>query len=435
MENTFIGIDLGTSGCRACLIDINENVLQEARVDLPDPIIQNQHVEQDPELWWQATKNVLLTLSEHPRFQNLSAISVDGTSSTLLVTDEDYNPLAPALMYNDARATNEAEQVRLLAPEKASAVFGASSSLSKLLWLLKKYPASKKALHQADYILGKLSGHYVSDFNNCLKAGFDPESEAWPDWLSKLSIPDQILPEVFAPGTSIGKLTTENQTLFGTSKPVHIMTGTTDSIAGFLATGASDTGDAVTSLGSTLVIKILSPIPINSAKEGIYSHRINNAWLAGGASNAGGSILRKLFDNESLQQLSEELTFNQPTGLSYYPLLKTGERFPENNPDKQACLTPRPDEDTIFLQAILESLTAIEKKGFELLIKKGAGKPERIFTVGGGSKNKKWMQYRSKQLDSKVIIPEHIEACYGTALLAKQGYIKTTNTGAIQNND
>lgn len=435
MTNTFIGIDLGTSGCRACLIDINENVLQEARVEIPAPIVQNQNVEQDPNLWWQAVKEVLLALSKHPLFQNLCAISVDATSSTLLVTDENYHPIAPALMYNDARATDEAKLIESLAPETASAVFGASSSLSKLLWLLRKFPESKKALHQADYILGKLSGHYVSDFNNCLKAGYDPESQTWPEWISSLSIPDHMLPEVFAPGTSIGNLTTENQKRLGINTPVQIVTGTTDSIAGFLATGASHIGDAVTSLGSTLVIKMLSTVPINSAKEGIYSHRINDAWLVGGASNAGGSVLRKEFDDACLQQLSEQLSFSQPTGLNYYPLLKTGERFPENNPNKQACLTPRPKEDTNFLQAILESLTAIEKKGYDVLIKKGAHKPKRVFTVGGGSKNKKWMQYRAKQLDSEVIIPEHTEACYGSALLAKQGFIKTTNTKELLNND
>ena len=432
MENTFIGIDLGTSGCRACLIDIDENVLLEARVEIPEPVIQNQNVEQDPELWWLAVKDVLLTLSKHPLFKNLSAISVDATSSTLLVTDKNYKPLAPALMYNDARAIEEADSIKLLAPEEAAAVFGASSSLSKLLWLLKKHPDSKKALHQADYILGKLSGNYVSDFNNCLKAGFDPESQTWPDWLSSFSIPRQMLPEVFAPGTCIGNLTSENQKYFGINKPVQIVTGTTDSIAGFLATGACKIGDAVTSLGSTLVIKMLSALPINSAKEGIYSHRINDAWLVGGASNAGCSILRKEFDDIYLQQLSDQLIFSQPTGLKYYPLLKTGERFPENNPDRQACLTPRPDEDATFLQAILESLTAIEKKGFETLLNKGGHKPERIFTVGGGSKNTKWMQYRTKQLNSEIIIPEHIEACYGTALLAKQGFMKTMSTEVNQ---
>lgn len=418
---TFIGIDLGTSGCRACLIDADENLLHEARIDFPTPTIQGQYVEQDATLWWQAVKTVLTELCQHPAAQSLAAISVDGTSATVLVTDEHYQPLAPALMYNDARASVEAEQIQSIAPKEASAVQGASSSLSKLLWLLKHIPKSKRMLHQADYISGQLSGNYISDFNNCLKTGFDPETEDWADWLSELAIP-HILPSVVAPGTVTGTLTSANQKLFGVNNTVQVVSGTTDSIAGFLATGASEIGDAVTSLGSTVVLKILSPVAINSPKEGIYSHKINNAWLAGGASNAGGAVLRKLFDDTTLQQLSKQLVFEQATGLEFYPLLKTGERFPENNANKQACLTPRPDDDSVFLQAILESLTAIEKKGYESLLEKGSPKPTRLFTVGGGTKNKKWMQHRSEQLGSEVIIPKHTEACFGVALLAKQGF-------------
>jgi len=427
VQHTFIGIDLGTSGCRACLIDDDKNLLQEARRAFPQPSIQGQRVEQDAAIWWQAVTSVLTELCQHPAAQSLVAISVDGTSSTVLVTDEHYQPLAAALMYNDGRATEQARLIDSVAPPEASAVRSASSGLSKLLWLLEQFPDSRKMCHQADYIAGKLSGHYVSDFNNGLKTGFDPESQNWPEWLSKLPIPAGMLPDVYAPGTLTGKLTAANKSRFGISNSVYIVAGTTDSIAGFLATGASDIGDAVTSLGSTIAIKLLSPVAINSPSEGIYSHSINNAWLAGGASNAGGSVLTALFDDATLQQLSQQLNFEQSTGLNYYPLTKTGERFPENDAGKAACLSPRPDSDVEFLQAILEALTAIEKKGYEVLAQKGAPLAKKIFTVGGGSKNIKWMQHRDKQLHGQVISAKHSEACYGSALLARQGFIKMNN--------
>ncbi|MDH5392093.1 MAG: FGGY-family carbohydrate kinase [Gammaproteobacteria bacterium] len=421
---TFIGIDLGTSGCRACLIDADNRLLKEVRASFPEPLTKGAAVEQDANIWWQLVTKLLQELCQHPAASSLAAISVDGTSSSVLLTDEKYRPLSPALMYNDSRATAEASLIQSVAPAAAAAVHGASSSLSKLLWLIKHYPEAKKMLHQADFISGRLSGHYLSDYNNCLKAGFDPLSKSWPAWLQHFKIPENMLPEVVAPGTVTGQLTAANQKLLGLDHKVSIVSGTTDSIAGFLATGAAEVGDAVTSLGSTLVIKILSDQPINSAEEGIYSHRINAAWLAGGASNAGCTVLRQLFDDAELQKLSESLSFNKPTGLQYYPLPKTGERFPESDPDKQACLSPRPDDDRVFLQAILEALTAIEKQAYKILEKKGTPTIHRLFTIGGGSKNKKWMQYRAKQLDSEVIIPEHTEACYGTALLAKQGFLK-----------
>lgn len=428
MDNpTFIGIDLGTSGCRACLIDTDENLLDEVRASFPEPIITGNKVEQDPQIWWDVVQSVLTELCQHPAARSLAAISVDATSSTVLVTDENYQPLSPALMYNDSHSKAEALLVESIVPIEFSAVYGASSSLSKSLWLLKEVPTSKKILHQADFIIGKLSGKYVSDFNNCLKLGFDPESENWPDWLEELSIPKQLLPEVYPPGTAIGHLTTANQKQLGLNKAVQIVSGTTDSIAGFLATGASKIGDSVTSLGSTVVIKSFSDKPVNSTKQGIYSHKINNIWLVGGASNAGTSILRQDFNNETLSELSEQLNFNEPTQLDYYPLLKPGERFPTYNPDKTPVLTPRPN-DRVYLQAVLESLTAIEKRGYEVLHQKGLPKPKRIFTVGGGTKNKKWMEYRAQQLGSDVIIPNYTEACYGTALLAKQGYVQSINT-------
>lgn len=423
MNETFIGIDLGTSGCRACLIDANEQLIHEVRVDLPEPDINGHCVEQDAEIWWLVTSKVLTQLCQHPAAQSVVAISVDATSSTLLVTDENYLPLAPALMYNDSRATTEAELIKSIAPDIASAVHGASSSLSKLLWLRTQYPESKKVLHQADFIIGKLSGRFVSDFNNSLKTGFDPESETWPDWINKLNVTESMLPEVYAPGTIIGELTQSSKELFGLKQTVHIATGTTDSIAGFLATGANKTGDAVTSLGSTIAIKILSDKAINSPDEGIYSHKINNIWLAGGASNTGGTVLRQLFSDKQLQELSEQLDFSKPTHLDYYPLPKTGERFPENNPDKKSKLTPKPDSDEIFLQAILEAFTKIEIECYSLLKAKGAPAIKQLFTVGGGIKNKKWMQYREQEIKAKHSHSRHTMPCFGTALLAHKAYI------------
>jgi sugar (pentulose or hexulose) kinase len=63
--------------------------------------------------------------------------------------------------------------------------------------------------------------------------------------------------------------------------------GTTDSIAAFLASGANKAGQAVTSLGSTLAIKLISKVPVDDSEKGIYSHRLDDTWLVGGASNVG----------------------------------------------------------------------------------------------------------------------------------------------------
>jgi len=428
MSDSFIGIDLGTSGCRACLIDADKQLISEARVAFPEPDINSTTVEQDANIWWRAVLEVLEELSQHPAAKNLRAIAVDGTSSTTLVTDNQYQPLAPALMYNDSRAIAEAEQVQQIAPSTASAVYGASSSLSKLLWLLKHYPEAKKVLHQADYIAGSLCGNFVSDFNNSLKLGFDPVTKSWPEWIDSFNFPLSLLPEVTAPGTVIGNLKPELQQKLGFDHEVKIVSGTTDSIAGFLATGAHQPGDAVVSLGSTIAIKVLNDEPVNSYQQGIYSHKINQQWLVGGASNAGTTVLRSLFNNNELQEYSSALNFTEPTGLSYYPIPKPGERFPVYNPEQPCVLSPRPENTVIFLQGILESLTAIEKSCYQALLDRGVKSIERLFTIGGAHNNKPWMHYREEELGFVTATALSTEACFGTALLAQQGYNQRQST-------
>ena len=96
-----------------------------------------------------------------------------------------------------------------------------------------------------------------------------------------------------------------------------VCAGTTDSIAAFIASGASSTGEAVTSLGSTLVLKLLSRTRVDNSQYGIYSHRFGDLWLTGGASNTGGAVLKQFFSNEELENLSQEITLNLALSGNY----------------------------------------------------------------------------------------------------------------------
>jgi hypothetical protein len=402
----YAGIDLGTSGCRLIVIDAAQNVLAETTVNYPAT------AEQTPALWWASVQQLLAAL---PTDIVLQSIAVDGTSGTILLTDTAGNPTSPALMYNDARATAQAQRIAGIAP-RISGAHGASSSLAKLLWLLENHPDQPHAhaLHQADWIAGKLCGHFgFSDSNNCLKLGYDPVQQAWPAWVKEL-VPEHLLPTVFAPGEKIP----------GTS----IIAGTTDSIAAFLATGANAVGDAVTSLGSTIALKIISEKPVFAPEYGIYSHRLGNQWLAGGASNSGGAVLLDYFSREQLTHLTPQLRPEIPTGLDYYPLRKMGERFPIADPQLLPRLTPRPPDEVQFLQAMLEGMSRIESQAWQRLAELGAPYPRRLFTVGGGSRNPAWMQMRKKCIGAPMLAAKHSEAAFGAALLALRG---ATTTCAI----
>lgn len=346
---------------------------------------------------------------------------MDGTSASLMLADGQGQALGPALMYNDSRARAEAERITALAPARCGA-HGPCSSLAKLLYLLGQEPGgqTRHALHQADWISGCLGGRWgMSDENNALKLGYDVERRLWPDWLAALRLPPGLLPEVVPPGTPVGTLRAELARRWGFPTDTRIVAGTTDSTAGFLATGASAPGTAVTSLGSTLVLKVLSPTPVFAPGYGVYSHRLGDLWLAGGASNSGGAVLLQYFSRAQMAELSPRLRPDLPTGLDYYPLPAPGERFPIQDPRLPPRIEPVPEDPVQLLQGLLEGMADIEARGYRLLAELGAPYPTEVRSVGGGAMNEAWTRMRADRLGVRVVRAEHQEAAYGAALLAR----------------
>ena len=414
----YAGLDLGTSGCRITVID------KASSIKYTQSIAYKENIKQTPELWWDSVTTLLMGLPPEIK-EDLVSIAVDGTSGSILLVDAKGNPTSSVLMYNDLRATEEAEKIKKVLSSNNGGQ-GVSSSLARLLWLLEHEPnaAHCHAVHQADYILGKLSNNYqVSDENNCLKLGYDVIERCWPkNSLKKLGIDLSLLPRVYPAGTSIAKMKEGQAKVFGFLKPIEIITGTTDSIAAFIATGADNVGEAVTSLGSTLVLKVVADKPIFSSKHGVYSHRLNDLWLIGGASNSGSKVLLAYFTLEEIKEMTPQIDPERSTGLAYYPLLTVGERFPIADSKKKPILYPRPESDIDFFQGMLEGIANIEQLAYTKLQELGAPEVKSIRSVGGGASNKAWTQIRKYKLKRKMIEPKQTEAAYGSALLAKSGY-------------
>jgi D-ribulokinase len=410
----FLGIDFGTSGARATVIDVEAGIQAEMRYPWE---ISADWID----VWHKALWTLLAAIPE-PLRREIKAIAINGTSSTVLLTDAAGKPQDAPLLYNDSRGAVMLEQLKSIAPENHTVV-SATSSLAKLLWMsqLPTFPEARYFLHQADWLAFLLHGRLgISDYHNALKLGYDVEELKYPQWLENLPIPIQ-LPEVLPPGTPIGELRPEIAAKFGLRQDCLVCAGTTDSIAAFLASGAKSPGEAVTSLGSTLVLKLLSRTRVEDARYGIYSHRLGDLWLTGGASNTGGAVLRQFFTDAELKSLSSEIDATTASELDYYPLLKPGDRFPINDPNLPPRLEPRPDNPREFLHGLLESIARIEARGYELLQQMGADKLKRVYTAGGGAANNTWTAIRTRCLKVPVVSSKNTEAAYGTALLAMQG--------------
>jgi D-ribulokinase len=408
--NCALGIDFGTSGARAIVLDPDRQIQTQVKVDLPQA--------NRPELWRSALFDLIGQIPLAQR-QRLGAIAVNGTSSTVLMCDRAGTPISEMLMYNDDRGAAQVEYLQTIAPPHHT-VLSATSSLAKLLWFQQQpeFGSARYFLHQADWIAALLHGQWgISDEHNALKLGYDVGARRYPDWLTGLDLAP-LLPQVVVPGTVIGPVNPAIAQAYGLSIDCQICAGTTDSIAAFLASGVSQPGEAVTSLGSTLVVKLLSRVRVDDSRYGIYSHRLGNLWLVGGASNTGGAVLKAYFSKTELIELSKQIVPNQLTGLDYYPLLQSGERFPVHNPDLAPRLTPRPANPARFLQGLLEAMAGIEAQGYALLQQLGATPLTRVLTAGGGAHNPAWTALRQPQLAVPVAPADQTEAAYGTALLA-----------------
>ncbi len=421
-----MGIDFGTSGARAIAINAQRQTQFEDRIQF-DSADGCGDAEQ-----WRGTLFSLLGRIPAAIRRHMQAIAINGTSSTVLLCDAWGHPVTPPLLYNDARGQSVLESLTMLAPPE-HLVNSATSSLAKYLWWAAHIPPRQADypfemsgaeglyfLHQADWLGFLLHGRIgISDYHNSLKLGYDVDTLDYPDWIQRMPQPFR-LPKVMTPGSPVSPLKPAIALPLEFPATCQICAGTTDSIAAFLASGAQQSGEAVTSLGSTLVLKLLSQHRVDHCQYGIYSHRLGDRWLVGGASNSGGAVLRHYFTTAELETLSAQIDATQASPLTYYPLLHPGERFPISDPNFAPQLAPRPEQPVDFLHGLLDGMARIEAKGYQLLQEFGATLLTRVYTAGGGAQNPAWTALRSRRLGVPVLQSAQTEAAYGTALLALQ---------------
>ncbi|MCS6960055.1 MAG: FGGY-family carbohydrate kinase [Pseudanabaenaceae cyanobacterium SKYGB_i_bin29] len=406
------GFDFGTSGARVVVIDSEDRELFTAKTsyNLADATTWQ------PALY-QLIKQIPLALR-----QELGTITIAGTSGTFVVCDSHGNVQLPVQLYNDPSGRSALPLLQSICPE-SPVVLSSTSTLARLVHLRPLWQPDWQLVHHCDRLAYFLHRHQgVTDWHNALKLGFDPITLTYPHSILALGFN---LPQVVAPGTIVAPIAPPVAKELDINPDCHITSGTTDSNAAFLAAVGENfqLGTAVTSLGSTLTVKILSRQPIFSRDYGVYSHRWNyqgqTYWLVGGASNTGGAVLAHFFSPDQIATLSSKIDPDQPTSFNYYPLLQPGERFPIPDPDLAPCLTPRPDRAELFLQGILEGIARIECLGYARLRELGAEAIQVLYTVGGGAKNATWTAIRQNYLVVTFLAPRHPEAAYGAALLPK----------------
>lgn len=405
-SNFILGIDLGTSGIRACIV---ERLAQTSSIPLQmrekvhcQVAIEFSSLEPSESLlslWQTALETLLRQLKAQFNLAKIQHIIADATSSSVMLVDADFKVQSEVLMYNDGRAVEQAKKISQRLEQYGNpntAAVGVSSSLAKVLFLAETLRTESRTwfeqqkplwiFHQIDWLNHYFCGNFisaanhgiqekvVSDENNLLKLGYEPLSARFPDWVLELLRESELniqLPKVLPAGEFLNFVRKDVQQKFGFSTDCKVHLGTTDSIAGFFASGASQIGDAVSSLGSTFAIKQLMPVPIFANQAGLYSHKVLGMWLLGGASNGGGKVLLDNYSLEEIQILDQacwRIYTTLHTGscastklesdplwtseyqkafselLPFYALSQTGERFPYCDANFTGRLAAKPSQ-------------------------------------------------------------------------------------------
>ena len=412
----FIGLDVGTSGARAVVIDEMGATRSDGRASMAEFGTNPR----DPLTWLAAVEGALGAALTGIARSRVAAIAVDGTSGTLVPVNVKGEPLALARMYNDPCEDSALLSAIDAAAPPESAARGPTSGLARAALFLKLKPA--KILHQADWIAFRFSGRFMSDANNALKTGYDPVALAWPAWIERVGVDAAFLPDVVAPGVSVGSITPAAARAFGLPADVCIAAGTTDGCASFLATGARTVGDGVTALGTSLTLKLLSDKPIFAPRYGVYSHRLLDMWLAGGASNSGGAALLAHFSPDEIEVLTPLIDLETETGLDYYPLTAKGERFPIADPDFPPRWRRVQRAAKSFSRRSSKVSPASRRSATEGSPNSGRPPSSRCARSEAAPGIPPGLRIRERKLGVPFIEPISSEAAYGTALLAMRAW-------------
>lgn len=440
----FIGIDTSTTATKALLIDEHGQVMgvasNEYSYNMPQPLWS----EQDPALWWQASRKsirqVMATTGVDPA--DIKGIGLTGQMHGLVLLDEKGNVLRPAILWNDQRTGPQCDQIRRkLGRERLIQITGNDAltgfTAPKILWVQEHEPEiwerTRHILLPKDYVRYKLTGFFAIDKAD--GAGtilFDLSKRDWsPEVLAALEIPLEYLPRTYE-GTAItGRLSAEAANDLGLPSGIPVVGGGGDQAASAVGTGAVLPGVVSLSLGTSGVVFAATDNPAIEPEGRLHAfcHSVPGRWhLMGVMLSAAGSLRwhRDTFspdmDYDMLLEPAARISAGSD-GLFFLPYL-TGERTPHPDPLARGAFVGLTVRHRLahLTRAVIEGVSFGLRDSFELMKSAGVKNVSEVRVTGGGARSPLWRQILADILQTKVVTVNTTEgAAYGAALLAATG--------------
>lgn len=403
----YIGIDLGTSGVKAILLDEQGTVLasqtEKLTVSRPHPLWS----EQDPEQWWQATDRAMKGLGQQHSLQGVKALGIAGQMHGATLLDKQQRVLRPAILWNDGRCAQECELLE--AQVKTSRQITGNLMMPgftapKLLWVQRHEPEIfrqvDKVLLPKDYLRLRMTGDFASDMSDAAGTMWmDVAKRDWSDeMLAACHLSRDNMPALYEGCDITGHLLPAVASAWN-MPAVPVVAGGGDNAAGAVGVGMADAGQAMLSLGTSGVYFAVSEGFLSKPESAVHSfcHALPGRWHLMSVMLSAASCLdwaARLTGLTTVPALisAAESADNQADPIWFLPYL-SGERTPHNNPQAKGVffgLTHQhgPAE---LARAVLEGVGYALADGMDVVHACGVT-PKSITLIGGGARSPWWRQ-------------------------------------------
>ena len=438
-----LGIDLGTSSLKGSVYTTDGRLVDSSASEYDLYIPKKGFSEQDPKDWIKALKNVVGSLSKKidDFSKNLDAISFSGQMHSLVLLDENGEVLRNAILWNDVRTTDQCQKImndfghEILSISKNIALEG--FTLPKILWVMENEPEiwekTRHILLPKDYLRLYLTGNYHMDLSDA--AGtllLDVEKKEWSREIAdKFGINYDYLPELVDSIGYTGDIRDEVRDKLGIKSRVKVYAGAADNAASAVGAGIIDDTRAMVSVGTSGVV-FANKEKITGNEDGklhTFNAAIPDTFYSMGVTLAAGKSLDWLKST-----FAKDLSYDEflsgienvsagSDGLIFTPYIQ-GERTPYNDSSIRGSFVGMDISHKLdnFVRAVLEGITYSLKDSLVIIDGDGLNPVETMVSVGGGAKNKTWLQMQA-DIFNKNIVTLEIEngPSTGAAMLAAVG--------------
>ena len=445
-----LGVDLGTSGTKTVLFDVNGQAIASETVEYPLHQPQNGWAEQAPEDWWDAARTTIRSVIDQSgvNAQDIKGLGISGQMHGLVLLDADGNVLREAILWCDGRTQEECDEItntigreRLIQITANPALTGFTAG--KILWVRKHEPELwakvRHILLPKDYVRFKLTGEYGCEMSDASGTNLlDVPNRCWSkEILDALNIDDNLMPRLTESSDVAGYITSEAAQVTGLIPGTPVAGGAGDNAAAAVGTGVVVEGKAFTTIGTSGVVFAHSDkVQIDpQGRVHTFCAAVPGAYTVMSCTLAAGLSLKWYRDTfcqaeiDAAKEMDTDpyILMNQqaeksPIGanrLIFLPYLM-GERSPLLDSNARgafiglSAIHTRKD----LLRAVMEGVTYSQRQNLDVLRQMHVA-PETMLACGGGAKSPFWRKMMADVFNMPVKTVKNTEGpALGAAILA-----------------